>query len=72
MKVMDPEKGPLVRLAFTYATGDYTFRKLNALLFDLRLRNRFGGRLTLSGLSHLAAAATAPVQVQPDAAMQDL
>lgn len=28
-KEIDPEKGPLVRLAFTwYATGDYTLRKL--------------------------------------------
>jgi hypothetical protein len=53
-KEIDPEKGPLVRLAFTwYATGDYTLRKLNALLFDLGLRSRFGGRLTLSGLSHV-------------------
>jgi site-specific DNA recombinase len=53
-KEIDLEKGPLVRLAFTwYATGDYTLRKLNALLFDLGLRDRFGGRVTLSGLSHL-------------------
>jgi site-specific DNA recombinase len=53
-KEIDPERGPLVRLAFTwYATGDYTLRVLNGLLFDLGLRNRFGGRLTISGLSHL-------------------
>jgi DNA invertase Pin-like site-specific DNA recombinase len=53
-KEIDPEKGPLVRLAFTwYATGEYTLRKLNRLLFDLGLRNRFAGRMTLSGLSHL-------------------
>jgi site-specific DNA recombinase len=53
-KEIDPEKGPLVRLAFTwYATSDYSLRKLNSLLFDLGLRNRADGQLTLSGLSHL-------------------
>jgi DNA invertase Pin-like site-specific DNA recombinase len=53
-KVIDSEKGPLVRLAFTwYATGDYTLRKLASILSDLGLRNRRGGRITLSGLSHL-------------------
>lgn len=53
-KEIDPEKGPLVRLAFTwYATGEYTLRKLNALLFGLGLRNRHGVPMGLSGLSHL-------------------
>ena len=53
-KEIDPEKGPLVRLAFTwYATGAYTLETLGNLLFDLGFRNRFGGRVTTSGLSHL-------------------
>lgn len=53
-KAIDPEKGPLVRLAFTwYATGDYTLRKLCSLLSDLGLRNRHGSPIGLSGLSHL-------------------
>ncbi len=51
-KEIDPEKGPLIRLAFTwYATGEYTLRKLSALLYHMGLRNRAGGKVTTSGLS---------------------
>jgi DNA invertase Pin-like site-specific DNA recombinase len=53
-KEIDPERGPLIRLAFTwYATGGYTLRKLVGLLYDLGLRNRAGGRVTITGLSVL-------------------
>jgi site-specific DNA recombinase len=51
-KEIDPEKGPLIRLAFTwYALGDYSLRKLARLLHDLGFRNRTGGRISCSGLS---------------------
>ncbi|HXA18938.1 MAG TPA: recombinase family protein [Thermoanaerobaculia bacterium] len=53
-KEIDPERGPLVRLAFTwYATGDYTLQKLVALLYGLGLRNRAGAKVTIAGLSVL-------------------
>ncbi|MGA8808970.1 MAG: recombinase family protein [Thermoanaerobaculia bacterium] len=53
-KEMDPERGPLVRLAFEwYATGHYSLRRLSGFLFDLGLRNRADGRVTTGGLSHL-------------------
>jgi DNA invertase Pin-like site-specific DNA recombinase len=53
-KEIDPERGPLIRLAFTwYATGEYTLRKLSALLYDMGLRNRRGGRITFGALSFL-------------------
>ena len=53
-KVIDPERGPFVRLAFEwYATGHYPLRRLCEFLFDLGLRNRAGGRVTMNGLSHL-------------------
>jgi hypothetical protein len=53
-KELDPERAPLVRLAFTsYATGEYPLRKLASLLNDTGLRNRAGGRVTISGLSIL-------------------
>jgi site-specific DNA recombinase len=53
-KAVDPERAPLIELAFTwYATGHYPLRQLQEFLFDLGLRNRAGGRVTKSGLSHL-------------------
>ncbi|HEV7766397.1 MAG TPA: recombinase family protein [Thermoanaerobaculia bacterium] len=52
-KVIDPERGWLVKLAFvSYASGDYTLRKLAEFLAGLGLRNRRGNPVTLSGLSH--------------------
>ncbi|HYQ84752.1 MAG TPA: recombinase family protein [Rubrobacter sp.] len=51
---MDPARAPLIRMAFSwYATGDYTLRRLVAFLDELGLRNRAGGRVTISGLSHM-------------------
>lgn len=39
--VIDPERGPLVRLTFElYATGDYTLADLSEELYDRGLRNR--------------------------------
>ncbi|GAA2038917.1 recombinase family protein [Nocardiopsis rhodophaea] len=39
--VIDPERGPLVKLAFElYATGDYTLADLSDELYDRGLRNR--------------------------------
>jgi DNA invertase Pin-like site-specific DNA recombinase len=53
-KVRDPERAPLVQLAFEwYATGHYSLHRLNQFLFDLGLRNRTGGRVRLNGLSYL-------------------
>jgi site-specific DNA recombinase len=53
-KAIDPDRGPLVRLAFTwYASGEYTLRELQILLENLGLRNRRGGRVSVNGLSHL-------------------
>lgn len=53
-KTIDPDRGPLVRLAFTlYATGEYTLRQLALLLGNLGLRNRRGGRVSVNGLSCL-------------------
>jgi site-specific DNA recombinase len=53
-KVIDPEKGWFVKLAFaSYASGDYSLRSLAAFLYGLGLRNKWNGRLTVSGLSHL-------------------
>lgn len=51
-KEIDPERGPLIRLAFSwYASGNYTLQKLSDILYDMGLRNRAGGRVTLNGLS---------------------
>lgn len=53
-KEIDPDKGPLIRLAFTwYATGEYTLRKLAAVLYDIGLRNRRGGQITFGTLSFI-------------------
>jgi site-specific DNA recombinase len=53
-KAIDPERGPLITLAFTwYASGEYTYRRLAQVLYDLGLRNRAGSRVTLNGLSTL-------------------
>lgn len=53
-KEINPEKAPLIRLAFTwYATGEYTLRQLSALLYDMGLRNRGGGRVKFGALSFL-------------------
>jgi hypothetical protein len=51
-KAIDPEQGPLVRLAFTwYATGKYSLRTpLSVCFFDLKLRSRGGGKIAVSGL----------------------
>jgi site-specific DNA recombinase len=51
-KEIDAEKGPLIRLAFTwYASGSYTLQRLSDILYDMGLRNRRGSRVTLNGLS---------------------
>jgi DNA invertase Pin-like site-specific DNA recombinase len=53
-KVIDPERGPFVKLAFEwYATGQYPLRRLEQFLYDLGLRNRAGGKVTINGLSTL-------------------
>ena len=53
-KRIDPERAPLIRLAFEwYASGNYTLRQLRDHLEYLGLRNRAGDVVTTSGLSWL-------------------
>src|SRR5215813_901351 len=52
-KELDPAKAPLVRKAFElYATARYNLHGLVDEMYRLGLRNRNGGRVTLSGISH--------------------
>lgn len=51
-KAIDPMRGPLVRQAFElYATGDYSFHKLQAELHRRGLRGRKGNIISLNGLT---------------------
>lgn len=53
-KTIDPIKGPLVRLAFElYSTSRYNLEALRDELFRRGLRNRHGGRISLTGLSNI-------------------
>tara|TARA_R100001244_G_scaffold6593_24_gene8159 strand:- start:31887 stop:33452 length:1566 start_codon:yes stop_codon:yes gene_type:complete len=53
-KVPDPERGPLVRLAFElYSTGQYSYRPLLKELKRRGLRNKSGKSLSLCGLETL-------------------
>lgn len=50
--IVDPERGPLIRLAFElYATGDYTLADLSDELYDRGLRMRTNGRYTQTQIS---------------------
>lgn len=54
VKTPDPVTAPLVRKAFElYATGRYNLLLLNDELYDLGLRNRRHGRVSMNGLSTL-------------------
>ncbi|MEI9933212.1 MAG: hypothetical protein WDM89_22440 [Rhizomicrobium sp.] len=54
VKVLDPEKAPLVRRAFElYATGDYNFERLRDELERSGLRDWHGNKLSLNGLTTL-------------------
>ncbi len=54
VKTPDPVTAPLVRKAFElYATGRYNLLLLSGELYDLGLRNRRHGRVSLNGLSTL-------------------
>ncbi len=51
-KAVDPIRGPLVRQAFElYATGDYSFHKLQAELHQRGLRGCKGNIISLNGLT---------------------
>jgi DNA invertase Pin-like site-specific DNA recombinase len=51
-KVIDPVHGPLVKEAFLlYATGKWSLLPLADRLYELGLRNKRGGRVSLNGLS---------------------
>jgi len=54
LKERDPIQAPLVRKAFQmYATGQYGLHELANKMFALGLRNKGGGKITLSGMSKL-------------------
>lgn len=51
-KVIDPVHGPLVKEVFLlYATGKWSLTALASHLYELGLRNKRGGRVSLNGLS---------------------
>jgi site-specific DNA recombinase len=51
-KIFDPQRGPLVKLAFElYATGDYNLERLGEETYRRGLTNRKGSRITRNGLS---------------------
>lgn len=53
-KVLDPVQGPLVKEAFSlYATGKWSLPSLADRLYELGLRSKRGGRVSLNGLSTL-------------------
>jgi DNA invertase Pin-like site-specific DNA recombinase len=52
LKELDPTRAPLVRKAFAlYASGRYNLKSLREEVARLGLRNRRGGKVTLTGLS---------------------
>jgi len=53
-KRIDPVQGPLVKQAFElYATGRWGLIDLNKHMYDLGLRSRSGGRLSLNGIAKM-------------------
>lgn len=53
-KEPDPSTAPLVAKAFhLYASGDYSLTKLASEMYGQGLRSKRGGRVSVSGLSHM-------------------
>ena len=53
-KVPDPARAPLVRQVFElYATGRWPLKALVEKVGEMGLRNKYGKKLTLSGVAHL-------------------
>src|SRR5438477_11174380 len=53
-KVPDPERAPLMKMAFeVYATGKYGLNRLSEVLFELGLRTKSGKQVSDSVLSRL-------------------
>jgi hypothetical protein len=51
-KILDPKKGPLIKMAFElYATGEYNLDRLQKKLSEFGLTNRYGNPITDNGLS---------------------
>jgi site-specific DNA recombinase len=53
-KEVDPVQGKLVKMAFElYSTGNWSVRRLIRETYDMGLRNRNGGKLSISGMCGL-------------------